>query len=355
MSISPIKPELPKTIQKMHSANLIAAAIKRSGRYTYRVRKLDIEGCEIEFFENGESVGLSSFTREDAQRAQLLGKETWRSFFRNMAFARALSNGAKRHCPDIFGGPVYTPEELGADVDGEGDVISIEPIREEKSVKSLTLVPPVQAEVVEPAPIDDPLPETPNTQHDDEEAARIEQEHSDLNTWIKAAWKQAGGDDVQFETWVREKDLYNWTIGRKRSALEKLNEKARKLQEEKKSEPKSNEPASELPAKDKARTRKASGQDANEESKREKALVENNKQPGNQGAKLKGAVDDLCAEFWPDDNLAGYKACREKAVTITGTYWRNWDELSADDAAKVLAMFSRWNPADDKPKGKGKK
>ena len=406
MSTSLIKPELPKTIQEMQSlgevfvkskffqdsqdaaqaivkvmagaelgfppiasmtgvyivkgkvslsANLIAAAIKRSGRYTYRVRKHDESGCEIEFFENNESIGLSSFTREDAQRAQLLGKETWRSFFRNMAFARALSNGAKWHCPDIFGGPVYTPEELGADVDGEGDVISIEPIREEKSVKSLTLVPPVQAEVVEPAPIDDPLPETPNTQHDDEEAARIEQEHSDLNTWIKAAWKQAGGDDVQFETWVREKDLYNWTIGRKRSALEKLNEKARKLQEEKKSEPKSNEPASELPAKDKARTRKASGQDANEESKREKALVENNKQPGNQGAKLKGAVDDLCAEFWPDDNLAGYKACREKAVTITGTYWRNWDELSADDAAKVLAMFSRWNPADDKPKGKGKK
>ena len=262
---------------------------------------------------------------------------------------------------------IYTQEEMAQAATAE-DVIDIEPIREEKPVKPLALVPPVesegeplrlrseQVEQLKSAPIDDPLPETPNTQPaDDEEAARIEQEHSDLNTWIKAAWKQAGGDDAQFETWVREKDLYNWTIGRKRSALEKLNEKARKLQEEKKSEPKSNEPASELPAKDKARTRKASGQDANEESKREKALVENNKQPGNQGAKLKGAVDDLCAEFWPDDNLAGYKACREKAVTITGTYWRNWDELSADDAAKVLAMFSRWNPADDKPKGKGKK
>ena len=100
------------------SANLIAAAIKRSGRYAYRVRMLDDSGCAIEFFESGESIGLSSFTREDAQRAQLLNKETWRSFFRNMAFARALSNGAKWHCPDIFGGPVYTPEELGADVAG---------------------------------------------------------------------------------------------------------------------------------------------------------------------------------------------------------------------------------------------
>ena len=350
------------------SANLIAAAIKRSGRYTYRVRKLDDSGCVLEFFENGESIGKSSFTREDAQRAQLLGKETWRSFFRNMAFARALSNGAKWHCPDVFGGPVYTPEELGAETDGEGELINVTP-REEKSVKPLALVPaapesegeptrlrPEQVEQLEAAPIADPLPETPNTQPaDDEEAARIEQEHSDLNTWIKAAWQQAGGSLAEFDIWANNKDLYNATLGWKRNILEKLNEKARKLQEEKKSEPKSNEPASELPAEGKARARKTSGQDGNEESKREKALVENNKQPGNQGEKLKGAVDDLCAEFWPNDKNEGYKACREKAVTITGTYWRNWDELSADDAAKVLAMFSRWNPADDKPKGKGKK
>ena len=228
---------------------------------------------------------------------------------------------------------------------------------DEKPVNPLALVPPVKEPepVQEVAPIDDPLPDTPNTQHDDEEAKRIEQEHSDLNTWIKAAWQQAGGSLAKFDEWANTKDLYNATLGWKRSVLEKLNEKARKLQEQKKSEPKSSEPASELPAEGKARTRKTSGQDGNEESKREKALVENNKQPGNQGAKLKGAVDDLCAEFWPNDKNEGYKACREKAVTITGTYWRNWDELSADDAAKVLVMFSRWNPADDKPKGKGKK
>jgi hypothetical protein len=37
-----------------------------------------------------------------------------------MLFARALSNGAKWFCPDIFGGgPIYTPDELGAVIDGE--------------------------------------------------------------------------------------------------------------------------------------------------------------------------------------------------------------------------------------------
>jgi hypothetical protein len=30
-----------------------------------------------------------------------------------MLYARALSNGAKWYCPDVFGGPIYTPDELG--------------------------------------------------------------------------------------------------------------------------------------------------------------------------------------------------------------------------------------------------
>jgi len=44
-----------------------------------------------------------------------------------MLFARAISNGAKWFCPDIFGGPVYTPDELGAEVDEEGDIIDVTP------------------------------------------------------------------------------------------------------------------------------------------------------------------------------------------------------------------------------------
>jgi hypothetical protein len=45
-----------------------------------------------------------------------------------MLFARAMSNGAKWHTPDVFAGnPVYTADELGATVDGEtGEVISVD-------------------------------------------------------------------------------------------------------------------------------------------------------------------------------------------------------------------------------------
>jgi hypothetical protein len=41
-----------------------------------------------------------------------------------MFFNRAISNGAKWYTPEVFAGaPVYTPEELGANVDENGDVV----------------------------------------------------------------------------------------------------------------------------------------------------------------------------------------------------------------------------------------
>lgn len=106
------------------SANLMAAAIKRTGKYNYRVLTLNDDECSLAFLENGEQVGISSFTMKDAKKAVLASGDNWTKFPRNMLFARALSNGAKWYCPDIFGGPVYTPDELGATVDGEtGEVI----------------------------------------------------------------------------------------------------------------------------------------------------------------------------------------------------------------------------------------
>lgn len=109
------------------SANLLAAAIKRSGRYDYRVITNTAQAVEIVFYEvfggKREEIGRSSFTAEDAKKAGL-GGDNWNKYPRNMLFARAISNGAKWYCPDVFGGPVYTPDELGAIVDGEtGEVI----------------------------------------------------------------------------------------------------------------------------------------------------------------------------------------------------------------------------------------
>ena len=110
-------------------ANLLGAAIKGSGRYNYRVVELTNERAEIAFFEHGEEIGRSVFTMQDAQQAGLAGKGgSWKMYPRNMLFSRAISNGARWYCPDVFSGVTpYTPEEMGAEVDEQGEVIDVTP------------------------------------------------------------------------------------------------------------------------------------------------------------------------------------------------------------------------------------
>ena len=112
-------------------ANLLGAAIKGSGRYNYRVLELTNERAEIAFFEHGEEIGRSVFTMDDAKAAGLAGKGgSWKTYPRNMLFSRAISNGARWYCPDVFSGVTpYTPEEMGAEVtvDDDGDVIDVTP------------------------------------------------------------------------------------------------------------------------------------------------------------------------------------------------------------------------------------
>jgi len=101
-------------------ATLMAGCIKRSGRYDYKVTAHTNDVCAIVFFDNGDPAGESAFSMADAKQAGLAKKDTWLGYPRNMLFARALSNGARWYCPAIFGGAVYTHEEVGITVDEEG-------------------------------------------------------------------------------------------------------------------------------------------------------------------------------------------------------------------------------------------
>lgn len=137
------------------SANLLAAAVKRHARYDYRVTRLDNDACEIAFYQDGNQIGLSVFSMDDAKRAGLSSKEIWKQYPRNMLFARALSNGARMFCPDVASG-VYTPEELDAVVDADGEVISL-PVESPKPPTLLTSgggdqhVEPTQPVIEKPA------------------------------------------------------------------------------------------------------------------------------------------------------------------------------------------------------------
>lgn len=108
-------------------ANLLAAAVKQTGKYNYRVTEHTSEVCRIKFLEGNQEVGVSSFTMDDAKAAGLATKDNWKKYPRNMLFARAIANGQKWYAPDVFNGvTVYTPDEMGASVDDEGNIIEAE-------------------------------------------------------------------------------------------------------------------------------------------------------------------------------------------------------------------------------------
>jgi hypothetical protein len=149
------------------AANLMAAAVKRSGRYDYRVREMTDQVCDVEYFERGdkpESLGHSRFTLDDAKKA---GTKNLDKYPRNMLFARAMSNGVKWFCPDVFNGSaVYTPDELGADVDEEGRAINIETIPDARPVIVTETGEIVNGKLPAPAPIVMTLDEARNLKTD---------------------------------------------------------------------------------------------------------------------------------------------------------------------------------------------
>lgn len=107
-------------------AAIIASKIKASPKYNYKIKKIDDSICSIDFFESDEFIGNSQFTIDDAKKAgtQNIGKHP-----RNMLFARAISNGQKWFAPDVFDGPVYTPEDFNVTTEnGTAEVMESKPI-----------------------------------------------------------------------------------------------------------------------------------------------------------------------------------------------------------------------------------
>lgn len=90
-------------------AGLIASAVKGSGKYDYKVKAMNDKECSIDFFQGVEFIGNSTFTIEDAKKQSTKNLD---KFPKNMLFARAISNGQKWFCPDVFQMSVYVPEEM---------------------------------------------------------------------------------------------------------------------------------------------------------------------------------------------------------------------------------------------------
>lgn len=106
-------------------ASIMAAVAKRAG-YEFRAVSHSEAGAKIAVHnKRGDKLGESEFTLADATRAGLTGKDNWKKYPKNMVWARAMANACRWYCSDAFGGPVYTPEELGAEVDETGKPVLV--------------------------------------------------------------------------------------------------------------------------------------------------------------------------------------------------------------------------------------
>lgn len=81
--------------------------------------------CTIETKRPNHKVTSFTFTIEDARKANLLNKKNWQNYPGAMLRARTVAILARAVYPDAIQGCSYIPEELGADVDDEGKVITI--------------------------------------------------------------------------------------------------------------------------------------------------------------------------------------------------------------------------------------
>ena len=86
-------------------ARILAALVRQSGVYDYRVVEWSNERVAIDFYRHGEKLEPTvTFTDDDARRAGLDqptrdGRPSNHTRFpRNMKFARAISNGVGLHC-----------------------------------------------------------------------------------------------------------------------------------------------------------------------------------------------------------------------------------------------------------------
>ena len=121
------------------AANLMAAAIKRAGKYDYRC-VVNEDEARIEFRQRTadggwETIGITSYTMDDAKRAGL-GGDNWRKYPKAMLFARAISTGYKQHCPDALGAaPVYV------EAHGETEIVDDAPPSAAPAPKALPAAP----------------------------------------------------------------------------------------------------------------------------------------------------------------------------------------------------------------------
>lgn len=102
------------------SADLIAGLVRRAG---HKLRVTGDDRKAVAQIIRADDPGFTfevTWTWDRAVAAKLTSKDTWKQFPAAMLKARAVTEVARAACSEILQGTIYTPEELGAEVDEDG-------------------------------------------------------------------------------------------------------------------------------------------------------------------------------------------------------------------------------------------
>jgi hypothetical protein len=114
------------------SAALISALVRRAG-HRLRITGNDQKAvAEIVRSDDPDYTFRSEWTIERAKQANLTGKSVWKQYPAAMLKARAITEVARDACEEALSGVRHTAEELGVDVNEEGEPTTVvEQIRPE--------------------------------------------------------------------------------------------------------------------------------------------------------------------------------------------------------------------------------
>lgn len=105
------------------SSGLISALVRRAG-HTLRVKGNDQSAtAEIVRSDDPDFTYSVTWDMGRARNAGVTGKDNWKKYPAAMLKARAITEVARDACQEALMGVQYTPEELGAVVDEEGNVV----------------------------------------------------------------------------------------------------------------------------------------------------------------------------------------------------------------------------------------
>ena len=108
--------------------------------------KTDNEACVIKARRKKDSeFSEFKFTVDDAKKAGLMNKDNWNKYTAAMLRARAISAMARALFADAIAGASYTAEELGAEVNDDGEIVETKEIKKQVKKKEV----PIEAEIVD--------------------------------------------------------------------------------------------------------------------------------------------------------------------------------------------------------------